>query len=1228
MMFFRDEDFDPPVKEEELASSDELLKIGNIHAERGIQVGCSQPANQGTNATGSSQTEGSRSMYVTKLLEMIDTVLEYESHLFDPSEITILNGIKRANYFQQYLISRIVQRKRGKWLRFDQLRESYAPEFHKHAAETDVPQILADTLLELSGHLRLEEHPSISSGEKDVIDLTLDSDDEDVCSPKHNPTCAGSEVLTSRSSPLPDPVVFLEDTSAASPAQLLECLNVEELKLMGKRLKIPSSKTKLTREELIKAILRSTSTQTTLPFAIVSKTSDSSSKRDGHNWGKLFPFKPLLFSGRKQNMLLQERRIRDMCSELYGACFRLLDSVVQVLHLVSVIYFRSTEQSEANSIMLSAILSLSGKRNYPAYEYKRTTDIFPTRVDLLRYMEISLLLSEVENILAGAGQPQGAKFDGLKASQDVLNIWETHQDRWNILVAYLKDKSHRERGLERFEEGYLLTRLAYKAAECFGKLKNFGAEAKLLVALLRQTRWRRSKRGRWYDRLALIYTHYMGGGEANLRHAREYLLTGLEDELVSIGSRPMLLRRLRRLEKQLRLPIEEQYAGEGGLMVAAEAWIEGTRIYTPQTPATPSKSVEAVLKAAPSTMDKAILMQFSGSPSSSLPTGSSNQRPKWTGKSMWAGEESEVNVETLSLEYYARLGFKGFHSEGAIVSTLFGLLFWDILFAPTPGAFETPYQSAPLDLAHDSFFGSREEIINARLLELRNTADAARQIVKNVYAREREREPWCVGVRWDLFQHEEELIEIVECLGGPALATICRLLAEEYGSRGGGVPDLFLWNATEKTCKFVEVKGPGDNLSETQRVWIDVLLSAGVDVEVCRVYEHGKVPPRAAKSKNKTKGNLQRCSTSRKRLSKAFEDVLEEEKSYESDPELEDEDELLGLSEDEAYTGESGDPKSGSIQHTSKAATRVATSTLLGIHDRPLNASQSLTKNLTDPALNTDSNQGQLGKVKDERTFKCLAESSDLPVVNSSDTAPVSWTDRTHTALLRPITSMPAPVFPTHPSRITLEHIDSGISGIAEDTPTTVIPETPQATPQTPLAGRSNLLEESPGPMQIPEPHPEPCSKSVPDPRSPLQPAEQSNSSPRKSHLPTNKEWRDMLKTTPTKKTPKREAITSPTKRSSPVIELSPKRKRKDSAVHTPARKSASASALAGIPRACASDANADETTRTLRKRRRTNEQAGVSNSPTEWEKKWPDVFPQWVGDLGGSSDPDYEPSQ
>ena len=57
---------------------------------------------------------------------------------------------------------------------------------------------------------------------------------------------------------------------------------------------------------------------------------------------------------------------------------------------------------------------------------------------------------------------------------------------------------------------------------------------------------------------------------------------------------------------------------------------------------------------------------------------------------------------------------------------------------------------------------------------------------------------------------------------------ICRLQAENYSGSGGGVPDLIVWNHKKREAKFVEVKGPGDTLSETQKV--QAVLLAGIPV--------------------------------------------------------------------------------------------------------------------------------------------------------------------------------------------------------------------------------------------------------------------------------------------------------------------------------------------------------------------------------------------------------------
>ncbi|PWN29886.1 hypothetical protein BDZ90DRAFT_272584 [Jaminaea rosea] len=238
--------------------------------------------------------------------------------------------------------------------------------------------------------------------------------------------------------------------------------------------------------------------------------------------------------------------------------------------------------------------------------------------------------------------------------------------------------------------------------------------------------------------------------------------------------------------------------------------------------------------------------------------------------SVWRGpsDGSPCRVESLVLQRYAQEGYVGRHDEGGMLKMLFALCMWDVLFAsgevraPDGGSvvvtdvFETPYQRAPLDLAEDAFAVTRAALIRPRLALISN--GGAPQLVAEVDERERARATWAVGCRWDAFSREE-LLEVAELMPGPALAFVFQMMCEEWGHCSGGMPDLIVWRpraeegqiAIKKeeeaeenggqgpSVKLCEVKGPGDKLSETQKVWIDVLLRAGLEVEVSLVREKG-----------------------------------------------------------------------------------------------------------------------------------------------------------------------------------------------------------------------------------------------------------------------------------------------------------------------------------------------------------------------------------------------------
>jgi len=202
---------------------------------------------------------------------------------------------------------------------------------------------------------------------------------------------------------------------------------------------------------------------------------------------------------------------------------------------------------------------------------------------------------------------------------------------------------------------------------------------------------------------------------------------------------------------------------------------------------------------------------------------------------------------------------------------LYALLCWDIIFQSFPGAFETPFQNAPLDILEESFYYARRLSFEARFEEIKNGKGP--EILEkhdNLY---RSKETFCIGVHWKTYA-KKDLLEIAtvrtlfityrrkadiffQCLGNKPLAAICSLFAEDYRGRSSGAPDLVLWSTRMRKCKFVEVKGPNDKLQENQKMWIDALLGAGAEVDVCRVVDNNeaaKPSPALGPSKKRKKG--------------------------------------------------------------------------------------------------------------------------------------------------------------------------------------------------------------------------------------------------------------------------------------------------------------------------------------------------------------------------------------
>lgn len=61
----------------------------------------------------------------------------------------------------------------------------------------------------------------------------------------------------------------------------------------------------------------------------------------------------------------------------------------------------------------------------------------------------------------------------------------------------------------------------------------------------------------------------------------------------------------------------------------------------------------------------------------------------------------------------------GVHAEGSLISSLFGILFWDVIYDHfVPDVFVSKYQEMPLDLQSSDFYRHREAAIEKRLSEM------------------------------------------------------------------------------------------------------------------------------------------------------------------------------------------------------------------------------------------------------------------------------------------------------------------------------------------------------------------------------------------------------------------------------------------------------------------------------------------------------------------------------
>ena len=745
---------------------------------------------------GQNWTRGKSSIYVDAFNLALNTVLDDEGHLFDEAEHAVFKQWNELAYETQYLYVRLFLRKTSSWHRINRLR------YHSDIA--DLQKAISDLQIireQAAPSSQAENHP----GESDPP----------------NETVLGTQfTFADRSG---DCIKDLEEASSL--------LLLDELKAIAKDVKVQGKNKK----ELLRAFRKASGEQRSLKFSSLKRSDTNGSTASDASCGTEDDSREAT-PGRTEN---RDAHFVDKILAETGPCIRLSLPILRLFERIHLVFYRSTEWTEKS--LTTIILARIARRNFPPYIVSRSANIFATRSLLLEFEAAIRTQFRIDSILEFNGTPTKESLQGI------LDIFEEVYGRWRVLVdeEQKKEDSIYSTGegayLRRLSPAWVYTRIIHKGAYVLGRFKDHKREHEVLCDLLSQRLFHTSRRGDWYQRKALLEEHYMHlhlesppeckDVESKKKHWRRVALQtceqGLEDQLTHLIFHHDLQKRIVKLEKSLKIPKRQQHEfGHVRLTKPEERTFYGVRIER-----APGDKPNGSRR----NSDMSIKTNNRGAKTIWLDPALHTLKNPETGEDKQV--EGECSVEEMCLSSYRALGWKGYHSEGGILRTIFGYLFYDVLFLYIPNVFQTEFQTCPLDLHTDAFYPSRMSEVNARLNEISN-GDAAR-LVQGVWDEHSERQTCIVGLDWTYAL--EDLLEIAHAFPSAALSSAMKVMVQEYGQRGGGVPDLFLWKpvgaASEKgrggEVMFSEVKSENDRLSDTQRMWIDVLSGAGVKVELC-----------------------------------------------------------------------------------------------------------------------------------------------------------------------------------------------------------------------------------------------------------------------------------------------------------------------------------------------------------------------------------------------------------
>jgi len=190
--------------------------------------------------------------------------------------------------------------------------------------------------------------------------------------------------------------------------------------------------------------------------------------------------------------------------------------------------------------------------------------------------------------------------------------------------------------------------------------------------------------------------------------------------------------------------------------------------------------------------------------------------------------EQASYVEFVVRDHLSRDDAPVYYVENSLINSLFGLLCWDAVFSPIPGAFFHPYHRGPADLHSADFQRRRALQFGAALAQLDGEQYRA-TIRANYAAKHGIQSPF---LYWEAI--DEELLDLaLDCIPPLHLKRAFERILLDIKSNRSGFPDLIQFWPAERRYNMIEVKGPGDRLQDNQLRWIEYCATHQMPISVC-----------------------------------------------------------------------------------------------------------------------------------------------------------------------------------------------------------------------------------------------------------------------------------------------------------------------------------------------------------------------------------------------------------